>query len=32
MFIKGKGAVEAVCVIHCFEEGYRMSQVKRNKV
>ena len=32
MFIKGKGAVEVVYVIHHLEEGYRMSQVKRDKV
>ena len=32
MFIKEKGVVEAVYVIYRLEEGYRMSQVKRDKV
>ena len=32
MFVKGKGAVEAGCVIHRVEEGYRMSEVNRDEV
>ena len=32
MFIKGKGAVGVVYVIHRLEEGHRMSQVKKDKV
>ena len=32
MSVKGKGAVEAGCVIHRVEEGYRMFEVNRDEV